>query len=111
MSGFMAGLREFNAEIAVQQDGLVHLIAKRSMQDRPYAFRRTGNAAQYSFVEEVIEHVREASRQLEKVDGPKAEEAAKELKEAEALLTRRNNYNGRTPDICPANLVYCPAVN
>ena len=89
MSGFMAGLREFKAEIAVQQDELVRLTAKRSRQDRPYAFRRTGNAAQYSFVEEVIEHVREASWQLEKVDGPKVEEAAKELKEAEALLTRR----------------------
>ena len=89
ISEFMTGLREFKEEVAVQQDELVRLTAKRSRQERPYAFRRTGNAAQYSFVEEVVEHVREASWQLEKVDGPKAEAAAKELKEAEALLTRR----------------------
>ena len=50
-----------------------------------------GNAAQYTFMEEVIEHVREASWQgwhLEKVGGLKAEAALKELKEAEALLTQ-----------------------
>ena len=43
MSEFMTGLREFKEEVAVQQDELVRLTAKRSRQDRPYAFRRTGN--------------------------------------------------------------------
>ena len=81
--------KRIKEEVAVQQNELVRLTAKRSRQDRPYAFRRTGNAAQYRFVEDVVEHVREAFWQLEKVDGPKAEAAAKELKEAEALLTRR----------------------
>eukprot|EP00731_Ephydatia_muelleri_P007071 Em0003g1319a len=42
MSGFMTGLREFKDEI-------------------------TGNAAQYTFVEEVMEHVREAFWHLEKI--------------------------------------------
>ena len=89
MSGFMTGLREFKNKITGQQEELVCLAMKQSRQERPYAFRWPGNAAQYTFVEEVIEHVREASWHLQKVGGLKAEAALKELKEAEALLTCR----------------------
>ena len=89
MSGFMTGLREFKDEITGQQEELVRVAIKRSRQEQPYAFRRPGNAAQYTFVEEVMEHVREAFWHLEKVGGTKAEAALKELKEGEALLTRR----------------------
>ena len=83
MSGFMTGLREFKDEITCQQEELVRVAIKRSRQERPYAFWRPGNVAQY------MEHVREAFWHLEKVGGTKAEAALKELKEGEALLTRR----------------------
>ena len=56
------------------------MTAKRSRQDRRYAFRRTAM---------LRNKVLWRSWQLLEVDGPKAEAAAKELKEAEALLACR----------------------
>ena len=67
---------------------------KQSRQERPHAFRRPGNAAQYTFMEEVIEHVREASWQgwhLEKVGGLKAEAALKDRAQGSGGFTYAQN--------------------
>ena len=85
----MIGLREFKDEITGWQEELVYLAVKWSRQERPYAFRWPRNAAQYTFVEKVMEHVWEASWHIEKVEATKAEAALKELKEGEALLASR----------------------
>ena len=89
MADFMTGLREFKEEMAGQQEDLVRLASKRSKQERPYAFRRPGNAAQFAFVEGMMEYVREAAWHIEKVEGAKVEAALGELKKGEESLKRR----------------------
>ena len=89
MIEFMTGLREFKEKISGQKEELVRLAVKRARQERPHAFRRPGNAAQYMFVEEVLEHVRDAAWQIEKVEGTRVTAALKGLKEGEALLAHR----------------------
>ena len=89
MTEFMTGLQEFKEEISGQKKELVRLAVKRARQERPHAFRRPGNAAQYMLVEEVLEHVRDATWQIEKVEGTRVAAALKGLKEGEALLAHR----------------------
>ena len=88
MASFMESLKEFKNEMVEQQE-VVRIASKRARQHESNAIKRAGNVAQMAFVEEVIEHVREAAWQIGDMEGPKAAAAVKELTEAEAMLNRR----------------------
>ena len=89
MASFMGSLNEFKNEMVEQQEEVVRIASKRARQHESHALKRAGNVAQMAFVEEVIEHVREAAWQIGGMEGPKAAAAVKELTEAEAMLNRR----------------------
>lgn len=89
MASFMEGLKEFKNEMVEQQEEVVRIASKRARQHESTTLKRAGNVAQMAFVEEVIEHVKEAAWQIEGMEGPKAAAAVRELMEAEAMLNRR----------------------
>jgi len=87
MSTFMASLKDFKEDMAEE---VTRIASKRAKREQPYSLRRTGNAAQMTFVEKVEEHVKEAIWLLQGgVEGLKAEVVLKELTEAQRLLTQR----------------------
>ena len=72
---------------------VTRIASKRSRRDQPCILKcilkRSGNAAQMAFVEEVAEHVKEATWLLQSVQGPKVAAVLKELTEVQDLLTQR----------------------